>query len=552
MAAIQNVTMPVSNSWGIGCLRQAAGFPIGTENKFQYVCPLGPSIVVWDIDKRERILSKQVADDMISILIKNDTTGLILMVSYSGKGKLFDSSLADVCSFEVAGNNVIYASWLQDKDIFSVCTIGHMSSVSLFEVGKDKTEVTLKWYVKASTLSKAMSEQHDVSTSAERKEITNEDVISVSGDISKSSNTKDDNYQSYYGCMFSEENTVITIFNKQNHPCEVHLYSMDGKFLQRQIVSPLGDSRTSMMCMSECRNGRFAIGMERGIFVFIQSKSLEISSVFQSQGSAQVCLWDGDMLLTVAYQSGVIQWWNDAAQIIKEAKVENAESVVHLNWSKPGKELWIGCITSLNYAFLEPSSVSSEGALRPSQELSLIEHKVAGCGLSFKNNSTLATGDLAGNVFINEMGEDFSFDDARGKINIKSSVRCLTWVLDTLFIGTLEGTLFKWVTADENRKTTSCEQIYTFPFGVLSMRKSNCKNLLAIGTGGGDLYIFDTQRNFSLVLEKRVHIPQIISPRTESSPMEIWSIAWEHSDDLIATASEDKTSIITDAKTGAL
>ena len=45
-------------------------------------------------------------------------------------------------------------------------------------------------------------------------------------------------------------------------------------------------------------------------------------------------------------------------------------------------------------------------------------------------------------------------DLAIPKIDIKSSVRCLVWVLDELFISILEGTLFKWVVT-ENRLPTS-------------------------------------------------------------------------------------------------
>ena len=546
MAEQQYVSVSVSDSWGIGCLRQAAGFPVGKENKFQYVCPLGPSIVVWDIEKKQRILSKQVAHDFISILIKNDALDLILMISYSGQGKLFDSQLADACSFKVPGNNVIYASWLTGQTLFGVCTIGNMSAVSLFEVSADKTEVSLKWSVKASEVNKMLFEQESFH-GIKAKEVNNENE---DGLVKSSDGKPVDNYKSYYGSMFSEEKKIIAIFNKQNSPCEVHLFNIDGKFLQKQLISPLGDSRTSMMCMSECRNGKFAIGMERGIFVFVQSNSLEILSVFQSQGSAQVCIWDNDMLVTIAYQSGVIQWWSGSAEVIKEIKVGNMESVVHLNWSMPGKELWIGCITSLNYVSVEPNPVPHQNSAPSSKVLSLIEHRVAGCGLSFKDNSTLATGDLVGNVFINQMGADFNFDDSQGKINVKSSVRCLEWINDTLFIGTLEGTLFNWVATCENVKQTY-DLIYTFPFGVLSMRKSNSMKLLAIGTGGGDVYIFDTQNSFSLILETRTHMPQIVSPGMENTFMEIWSIAWEPSDDLIATASEDRTSVVTDAKTGA-
>ena len=547
MAAVKHMSMSISDTWGIGCLRQTAGFPAGNGNKFQYMCPIGPLIVVWDIEKKQRILSKQVADDFISVLIKNDVTDLILMVSYSGQGKLLNSALTSVCPFEVPGCNVIYASWLEGGSLFSLCTIGHASSLFLFEVdaGKDGvvSKVSLKWSVKASMLYRTQAQQQE---SLDDEACDHDDCC----DDATASANKNDQYQSYYGCMFSEENTIISIFNRQNSPFEIHLYNLEGICLQKQPVSPLGDSRTSMLCMSECRNGRFAVGMERGVFVFIESKSLDTLSVFQSQGSAQVCLWDGDLLTTVAYQSGVLQWWSISGEIIKEARVENAESVIHLSWSIPGKELWIGGVTSLNYFFVQSSpSLVSGATANVLRMLTLIEHKVAGCGLSFKDNSTLATGDLAGNVFISKMGTDFKFDDTRGKINIKSSVRCLVWVLDELFIGTLEGTLFKWVVT-ENGNPTNYKLIYNFPFGVLSMRTSNSQKLLAIGTGGGDLYIFDTVKKFQLMLETRTHMPQNIGQEMEERFMEIWSIAWEPSDSLIATASEDKSSVVTDAKTG--
>lgn len=145
----------------------------------------------------------------------------------------------------------------------------------------------------------------------------------------------------------------------------------------------------------------------------MQSSSLEVLSVFQSQGSAQVCIWDNDLLLTVAYQSGVLQWWTASAEMIKEAKVEDIESVIHLNWSVQEKGLWIGSITSLTYTFIEQAVSTMDAASYPLKSLSLVEHKVAGCGLSFKDRFTLATGDLAGNIFINKGGTDFNFRDAK-------------------------------------------------------------------------------------------------------------------------------------------
>ena len=549
MADHKDVSVSVSDMWGIACLRQAAGFPVGAQNKFHYVCPLGPSVVIWDIEKKKKTLSKQMADDLITILIKSETSGLILLVSYSGEGKLLDHSLNTLCSFEIPGNNVIYASWSRDGNLFTVCTIGRQSSISLFEVSADKRKVTLKWSVKASSLSGELSREQGGSLGTSEMGIKNgsQQDSGASTDVSDGPQRT---YQSYYGSIFTEESTIIAIFNKEKKPCEAHLYDFDGKLLQIQVISPLGENNTGMLCMSDCKDGKFAIGLQRGIFVFVQSSNLEILSLFQSQGSAQVCLWDKDLLLTVAYQSGVLQWWNVSAEIVKETKVENLESVVHLNWSMPGKELWIGGITSLNYVIIEPERSAAQKEIHAPRLLSLSEHKIAGCGLSFKDNSTVATGDLAGNVFVNKMGQEFSFDDNQDKVNVKSSVRCLAWVQDVLFVGTLEGTLFKWVPVTSNSEAHNLELVYTFPFGVLSIRKSNFNNLLAVGTGGGDLYIFDTEKNFDLILEKKVHLPQAVSAGLEKHFMEIWSIAWEPSDELIATASEDRTSIVSNAKTG--
>lgn len=542
---ISRKSFNVSDTLGIGCLRQTAGFPFGTDNKFQYVCPLGPSICIWDIAKKRKIFSKQFAEDLITILIKNQVRDLVLMISYSGEGKLFNSELLPICEFDVQGSNVIYASWSKDGKMFGVCTIGRQSSLSLFEVTADNISVSLKFSARASDLCRDPAVEpgdHAGLSNTEGGE-------SLDNSNSECRNKKLDVINSYYGSIFSDDDTILAIYHRAKCPFEVHIYNLDGKVLKKQPISPLGEKTTSMICLSECKNGRFAIGLQRGIFVLLNSSTLEVLSVFQSQGSAQVCIWDGELLLTAAYQSGMLQWWNDSAEIIKEVKIEDVDSVIHLNWSILGKELWIGGITSLTYSFVE-TEAKPNGLVSPTlQSMSLIEHKVAGCGLCFGENPVLATGDLAGNVFINQMGTDFSFMEMRRRIDVKSSVRCLAWVEDTLFIGTLEGQLYKWSPDFKDSEVTH-NLAYSFQFGVLCMKKSNANSQLAIGTGGGDLYIFDAKNNFELILEKRVHKPQNVSMASESQCMEIWSIAWEPSDELIATASEDRTSIISNAING--
>lgn len=250
MALGKNPSIFVKDSWGIGCLRQAAGFPLGKENIFQYVCPMGPSIIIWDIEKKQKVLLKQLADDLITILLKSPLTGMVLVISYSGEGKLLTSSLETICSFEVPGNNVIYSSWSHDGPYFGVCTIGHRSSLMLFEVAAETGFISLKFSINAVDLYGNPLEEAGAGLSEAKR------------GISKGTRESVDGIKSYYGCIFSEENTLLAVYHKRKSPCEVHLYNLKGELLKRQPISPLGESSTSMLCMSECRHGKFAIGLQ--------------------------------------------------------------------------------------------------------------------------------------------------------------------------------------------------------------------------------------------------------------------------------------------------
>lgn len=549
MAATSKLSVSVEDSWGVGDFRPTAGFPVGAKDKYKYACPLGPSIVQWDIGKKEKLHSIQCHPDLITILLKSEATNLILSLSYSGHGKVHDQSFASTREFQIPGRNVVYACWSSTGRHFCVCTIGRESALFLYEVsigGKSVTQTWMKpaFYLDVCNLGTADEDEQGfketiegVCDSVDDIPVKKEGVEPGSEIGDELRNTKAEIHVSYYGCIFTNEEAVIAIYQNGKNPSEAHLYNSLGDLILRREISPFGEANTSMLCISECRDGRFAVGLQRGIFVFMSSTTLDIASIFQAQGYAQACLWEDAMLVTASYQSGVLEWWSTSGELLKEMNINKVESVVHLNWSVVGKELWICGITSLNYVFLNSEIMNT-----------LAIHRVAGCGLNFKDRVTLATGDLAGNVMINTHVKSSS--TYLHHVNVKNSVRCLCWVRDTLFIGTLEGRLLSWTPA---RFEAICETMYTFPFSVLTIRTANKTNYLAVGTGGGDIYIFDTVSSalkLNLLLEKGVHKPMKVGTDPDMRPMEIWSVAWCPTDERLVSASEDKTSIVIESKNG--
>ena len=545
MAQTSKLSVCVEASWGVGDLRPTAGFPVGGKNKYQYACALGPCIVQWDLIKKEKLHSIQCHPDLITILLKSEAINLILSVSYSGHGLLHDQTFTSTCEFQIQGHNVVYACWSSTGRHFCVCTVGRESSLFLYEVGIGGNSVTQTWQRPAVFLDAGNSGKVDVDEKRFKETIGGDsapDIPVQKGCAALGSeidnqlrSTKAAVHVSYYGCIFTNDDEVIAIYQNNRNPSEAHLYNSLGDLILRREISPFGEPNTSMLCMSECRDGRFAVGLQRGIFVFISSTTLEIVSILQPQGSAQACLWEDAMLVTASYQSGVLEWWNTSGELLKEMKINKVDSVVHLNWSIVGKELWIGGVTSLNYVFLNSEIMNT-----------LATHRVAGCGLNFKDQATFATGDLAGNVIINSQSSSTCLDH----VNVKSSVRCLCWVGDTLFIGTLEGTLLSWTPV---KCGAVCETEYTFPFSVLTIKTANVKGYLAVGTGGGDIYVFDTVSSvlkLNLLLEKGVHKPMKVGTDPDARPMEIWIVAWCPTDERLVSASEDKTSIVIECKNG--
>ena len=527
----------IHDAWGIGNLRQTAGFPIGNENKYHYVCPVGPLLVIWDIMKKKRVEAKQLVDDLITILHKCEKTKFALLISYSGNGILLSPSLKPLSHFAVPGNNVVYASWSACGKYFCVCNIGHFSSLRLYAIEADGSSAILNWCVKASDIEglEACATSEDGTHSLEQSGLVDE------WQIKDALSSKAGHMDAYYGCVFTDNQKLIAIYKHDRNPCEAHLYSYDGVLLKRCTISPLGEPNTSMLCMSECRKMTCAIGLHRGLFVFIDLENFELKSIFQAQGSAQVCIWEKDLLVTASYQSGLLQWWSVCGDLVKEMEIEKIDSVVHLNWSVLEKELWIGGITSLNYTFFESTESDNK---KLSKTVSFFDHTVAGCGLNFKDQFSLATGDLAGNVIINKLGRHPNFHN-ENRVNVKNSVRCLAWIDDDLFIGTLEGMLFCWQPFKHSEGTQLFNVAHVFDFGVLTLRKANTSNRLAVGTGGGDLFIFDTRSGTcDLVLHRKVHACKAIVDGTGIQPMEIWSLAWDPTDKMIVTASEDQTSIV--------
>ena len=103
--------------------------------------------------------------------------------------------------------------------------------------------------------------------------------------------------------------------------CQLFLLSSTGEILKKQVVSPLGDPSNDMICVTEeIRHNTIAIGLHRGVFGFYDVDTLDLLRVIQAMGAPRVCLWSGDVLVTMAYTSGILSFWDKEGHMVQEVE----------------------------------------------------------------------------------------------------------------------------------------------------------------------------------------------------------------------------------------
>lgn len=528
----------VDFSWGVSSLRQCAGFPssfLNPKDRKSYFAPLGALVVCWDIKTSQRKFSFQAHSDLITVMLRNSRLNIVVTACYSGEIKLWSSTWELLVNTKARIGEIHFADWSLEGNRFLLCG-GEDSVVIVYDLSKrdEKWEIQEKWIVAAPQTPKKLP--------VNAMDNLPKESVKKEGNPSSSTYVEQKDY--YDMAIFTPEKNVIALLQRHhNNFSEAHLYSEGGTFFKSQTLDPLGDSKSSLMCLSSCHNGIFAVGFQGGLFLLLNEHDLMVTSVFQATGSAQVAIWHGDYLLTVSYLSGILSWWTHSGELVHEVGGGPTNSIIHLNWAILGKELWVGGIMSLHYITLNYNNPEQKfpNSLEVCQTIKFLE--VTGCGVAVNDSNLVVAGDFTGNVFVWKGGKS----DPIFRTKYEASIRCLTWNNGYSFIGSLDGELLRCLPGKASHPHTTLTCIGS----IMTMAWSHDLTNLAIGLGTGNLCVYKFPQVNSSEPEELLNFrAHFIKKEEQEMAAEIWSVCWSPCGSMIVTASEDQTAVVWKAVSG--
>lgn len=533
----------VDFSWGVSSLRQCAGFPasfLDPEEQKSYVTPLGALVVCWDITKRQRKYSFQAHSDLITVMLHNAHLNVVLTACYSGEIKLWSPTWELLLNSKAKVGDIYFADWSTNGDQVLFCG-GEDSVMIAYDLMKsnEKWEIQEKWSVTPQTPKNSPDKAIMNCVQTEETEVRGKNK----GNPSSSTYVEQKDY--YNMAIFTPQNKVIALLQRHhNNFSEAHLYSESGNFLKSQTLDPLGDSKASLLCVSPCHNGIFAVGFQGGIFILLNENDLSVTSFLQATGSAQVAMWHGNYLLAVSYLSGIFSWWTSSGELVHEIRGGPTNSIIHLNWAVPGKALWVGGIMSLHYVSLEYNNPEDKFPVQLKENQSIKFLEVTGCGVAVNDADLVLAGDFTGNICVWEKGKT----DPIFRTKYESAIRCLTWNNNYAFIGCLDGNLLRWLPGNYDSHPSTA---LTCIGGILTMAWSHDLSSLAIGLDTGNLCLYRFQPVNSPEPEELLNVRAHFVKRGEQElAAEIWSVCWSPCGSMIATASEDQTACVWNSVSG--
>ena len=289
-------TLPVGDCWGVSSLRQHAGFPF----RGRYVAPIGTCLVQWDMTNHKcqgESTSSQIHQDLVTVMVQNFSEE-VLTVGFGGEVKIWKGEEWDLMvSFQSPTDNVIHGSWSLDGNAFSLCSKGPRQKLLVYSMNRDienhtqNPSVIEKWSFPA-----PQQLENTVDVQENKRKI----------------------YPCFNASIFKSNGELLAVYQTKD-VCELFLFSAEGELLKRSAIAPLGESKNDMQCISSVYNDTtVAVGVQRGIFGFYDVRSLELIAVIQSTGSPRICLWDGDLFVTMSYVSGVMSFWDSNGVLLKE------------------------------------------------------------------------------------------------------------------------------------------------------------------------------------------------------------------------------------------
>jgi len=415
---------------------------------------------------------------------------------------------------------VIYGSWSPDGSEFSFSSKGPKQMLAVYkkdtliEQYTQNVEITPKWIYQAPQTS--------------QKEVKGRKSYDM------------------FNASIHKDNLEILAVYCTREGCELFLISQSGDTIKRGPISPIGDPKNDMQCVSEINNDRIAIGVQHGIFGFYHIDTLDLLTVIQATGSPRICMWDGDLFVTTAYVSGIVSFWSQDGQLLKEIKGGPIGSIVQMNRVEQFTYYICGIMSLHKVSFdYENSCIASK------DDISYLT--LTGCGLDISNTGLVTSGDFTGNIYLWQT-------PSRKPVcsfNVTYSIRCLLWVGDFLLIGCLNSEVSCWKYNSKitpEKEVSSVRNLYTVIGDPVALATNSDETKLALGTTAGYLYVFDLKKNEESLDIEVFHYSQIHKPKVNNDGsflnMEIWNLRWSIDDRYIATTSEDQTAIVSDSLTG--
>ena len=315
---------------------------------------------------------------------------------------------------------------------------------------------------------------------------------------------------------------------------------------QRQGRAELKEIYARVNCMTQNYQGQVAFAtMNRVVFV-VEMESLATLHILSlaGAGSLAMIMFENKYMYFSPQEYFLCRF--DITQAKVEKKIEFIEQCSEIVWVKTNQN-WIHKNNFMKWVEYEKVLISlneygifsAEFVNFPSDPV-MINHKeecifkITCCGLDIHATQKLvAIGDFSGNIYIFHYESDVILYNT----SLPSSIRCLNFNLDSLYIGTMEGTILVW----DYQVSSEPGLFFTITDGSSVICMAWKADSLAVGCTNGEIWEFlHSPENFHSFL---AHDKQESDEKFGSLGLfsEVWSITWSPCGRFLASGSEDQS-----------